>query len=388
MLELLHICPDDKFVDAAIALFNATQCHNSYVCIKDSGGPFKYIHSHVETVTSTELQEICKSSNYNIFVFHTMDYSCYKYVLSLPLDKKIIWLSWGYDLYQSFIGYPAVYPINLYKPITQKWTSSEKEVCPYKRGKRLIKKMLSPFQTYKIKKEAKETVRKCINEQDEVLRRVDYISTVLPLEYSLLIEKRHIKAKYFPFQYTNFSCKEDIRLVDYDKANWILLGNSATATNNHLDILNLCKKRKIQNTLYLPLAYGDKSYAEELKKNINGLNVVYQEEFLSSDIYKMRLMNCRACVFGHLRQQAIGNVIMSLLQGSKVFLYKDSIAYQFFNAEGYTVFTIEDDFFQSDVDDALDGKEIMKNRQLICEWFSTENVLNRLTNFFDAFANG
>ena len=141
MLELLHICPDDKFIDIAIELFNSTQCHNSYVCVKETEQSFNYIKSsHVFSVSSDDLMERCKNSNYDVFVFHTLDFSCYRYVLSIPIEKKIIWLSWGYDLYQSLGGYPAIYPIKLFKPITQRFINAEKKVCLFKRIKRTVLK--------------------------------------------------------------------------------------------------------------------------------------------------------------------------------------------------------------------------------------------------------
>lgn len=380
MLELLHICPDDKFIDIAIELFNSTQCHNSYVCIKETEQSFNYIKSsHVFSISSDDLMEKCKNSNYDVFVFHSLDFSCYRYVLSIPIEKKIIWLSWGYDLYQSLGGYPAIYPIKLFKPITQRFINAEKKVCLFKRIKKTVKAFCFPVRTYKLIKETKERIQKRVEEQNEVLKRIDYISTILPSEYCLLKENRQIKAKYFPFQYTCFSKKERTELIDFDKAQWILIGNSATATNNHLDIYDLCRKRNILNTLYVPIAYGDKSYIEELKRNSSGLSVVYQEDFLSAEIYRARLKNCRVCVFGHLRQQALGNIIIALLQGSKVFLYKESMVYKYLKDEGYVVFSIEDDLFPSNVEIALNCEDIQNNSRKILDWFLSEKIVDLIS---------
>lgn len=379
MLELLHICPDDKFIDIAIELFNSIQCHNSYVCVKEAEQSFNYIKSsHVVSVGSDDLVEKCKNSNYDIFVFHTLDFSCYKYVLSIPIDKKIIWISWGYDLYQPLGGYPAIYPMRLFKPVTQRWINAGGKKSLYKRIKEAARVLCFPVQIYKLKKESRELIRKRIEEQSEVLERIDYISTVLPSEYSLLKENRHINAKYFPFQYTSISKKENRELVDFDNAQWLLIGNSATATNNHLDIFDLCKKRGIQNTLYVPIAYGDKTYAEVLKKNANGLSVVFQENFLSAEIYRIFLRKCRVCVFGHLRQQALGNVVIALLQGSKVFLYKESMVYNFLYNKGCSVFAIEEDLYPSNIDSDLPIEVVMRNRQIVLDWFSVENVMDNI----------
>lgn len=382
MISLLHICPDDKFIDVAVELFNNLQCHNSYVCIKESAQPFKYIHtSTVKPVKPDELLEICKNSMYDVYVFHTLDSSRYKYVFSIQCEKKIIWLSWGYDLYQSVGGYPAIYPIKLYKPLTAKWLNLEQHATIYKRLRSFVKMIIHPQKTFERKKKELQQIQNYLREQQKVISRIDYLSTILPSEYSQLKNKIGLKAKYFPFQYSKRSKEDVMSLIDFDNANWILVGNSATATNNHLDIFEVCKERKINSTLYVPLAYGDNLYADALMEKMKGMNnIIFQKEFLSIDAYRNKLMRCRAIILGHVRQQAIGNLVMGVLQGSKVFLYKDSMAYVYFKREGYEVFSIEDDLTQEAIQIPLSSEAINANRKKILKWLSIENVIERIGN--------
>ena len=50
-----------------------------------------------------------------------------------------------------------------------------------------------------------------------------------------------------------------------DKEIIIQVGNSATNTNNHIDVLKTLEKYKCENIkIFLPLAYGEQEYAEEV----------------------------------------------------------------------------------------------------------------------------
>ena len=167
------------------------------------------------------------------------------------------------------------------------------------------------------------------------------------------------------------------------KADSILVGNSATMTNNHLDILSLLEQRGITNVIQMPLSYGDEYYAEYLKQvaassklKINPiLNFMEKEEYMSF------LPHCKALVLGCVRQQALGNVLMMLSQGSKVFLYEDSIDYKYLKSAGLVVFTIENDLTKENMNTPLTEQEIVINRKKIDELWSRENVLMRLNRF-------
>lgn len=380
--KLLHIVPDDIFVDCAIDLFDSTAVQNRYVCLVDSTPClFKCIKStiKVDCVLISDADTLWNDSSVDLFCFHTLDYYNYRYVLSIPMEKKVLWLSWGYDLYEKVSVCPPILRESCFKPLTRRFLG-------YKSWKTYIKEWLhlALHPNTSIKKLYKSKRAECmaIRLQRQVLERVDYISTVLPIEYDMLRKNTGARAQYFPFQYSSRKKTQDVPQMS-KKADAILVGNSATMTNNHLDILSLLEQRGITNVIQMPLSYGDEYYAEYLKQvaassklKINPiLNFMEKEEYMSF------LTHCKALVLGCVRQQALGNVLMMLSQGSKVFLYEDSIDYKYLKSAGLVVFTIENDLTKENMNTPLTGQEIVINRKKIDELWSRENVLMRLNRF-------
>lgn len=380
--KLLHIVPDDKFIDCAIDLFDSTSVENRYVCLVDSiPYAFRYVKNitRVECIKTEEAEMLWNDFSVDMFCFHTLDYSKYQYLLSIPKTKKILWLSWGYDLYAQCQDCPPVLNILCFKPLTQKYVG-------YKSWKTYIKEWLhfilhlesSIRRLYK----SKQSERRAIRLQRQVFERVDYISTVLPIEYDMLRKNTGTRAQYFPFQYSSRKKTQDVPQMSKN-ADSILVGNSATMTNNHLDILSLLEQRGITNVIQMPLSYGDKYYAgylmqvtESSKMKINVIS-----DFIEKGEYASFLTHCRALVLGCIRQQALGNIIMMLSQGGKVFLYKDSMDYQYLRKEGFVVFTIEQDLTNENINAPLTESEIAINRKRIADLWSYENVLMRLNRF-------
>lgn len=380
--KLLHIVPDDKFIDCAIDLFDSTSVENRYVCLVDSiPYAFRYVKNitRVECIKTEEAEMLWNDFSVDMFCFHTLDYSKYQYLLSIPKTKKILWLSWGYDLYAQCQDCPPVLNIPCFKPLTQKYVG-------YKSWKTYIKEWLhfilhlesSIRRLYK----SKQSERRAIRLQRQVFERVDYISTVLPIEYDMLRKNTGTRAQYFPFQYSSRKKTQDVLQMSKN-ADSILVGNSATMTNNHLDILHVLEDRDISGIIQMPLSYGDKYYAEYLiqvtESSKMKINVIL--DFIEKGEYASFLTHCRALVLGCIRQQALGNIIMMLSQGGKVFLYKDSMDYQYLKKEGFVVFTIEQDLTNENINAPLTEFEIAINRKRIADLWSYENVLMRLNRF-------
>ena len=389
MLKILHVVPDEQFIDDAIRIFNLVNVVNEYVSY-DSNGQYVLIKkyaSNVIYVKKEHLLEKISNGNFDIVAFHTIPRDLYEIVVSIPSIIKVLWFSWGFDVYQPQGRMPALIPVQLYKPITSRLMFSSRHISTFRSLKHKIKKILFFNQNRKYKKNEKIRLREEISLQNIFLRRIDYISTVLPTEYLILSEIPDFNASFFPFQYTSDE------YFDYtskysNNANKILIGNSATPTNNHLDILYLLRTRNIHNNCILPCSYGDDEYAklinEHTKKNNN---VTIINEFMPRSEYVHLLQSCKVGIFGHMRQQAIGNILICMLQGSKVFLYRDSIAYKHFKSEGYVVFSIEDDLTIECINKELDEREISLNKKLITRQFGISNVVRRLEEVIDEISN-
>jgi dTDP-N-acetylfucosamine:lipid II N-acetylfucosaminyltransferase len=100
----------------------------------------------------------------------------------------------------------------------------------------------------------------------------------------------------------------------------ILLGNSASPTNNHLDVLERLSAQNLGGRRVIaPLSYGDPGYALSVAragKEMLGDAFVPLMEFLPLDEYNEMLAGCGIVVMGHRRQEGLGNVLRALWQGS------------------------------------------------------------------------
>lgn len=384
-MKLLHIVPDDKFIDDTIDVFSEISADSSFVTFTHEL-PYKYICRHSRDVMPIEQSTLLKKidiEGYQIVMFHSLSRELYDLVLSIPLNVKVWWSAWGYDLYceQFYDGKitPPILDMDLLRHKTQFLIKHSVAQLPItkilKRGiKSLYRNILQLpeiIDNYFVIKQEK-------NKQGQLISRIDYMSVVLPSEYDALCKIKGFKAEYFPWQYVS---KKKNRAVVYpfvsDSANAILLGNSATSTNNHIDICSLLKKRKIKNTCVMPLSYGE-NYYKELLCSVIGDDKQFQLllDFVPKDTYYKLLLSCRVGVFGHIRQQAMGNILTLIRQGSKVYLYKDSVAYKYLHREGFIVFTIEDDFYPAHIEKLLTKEEQQWNRNSVDKHFSFEKVVN------------
>ena len=165
---------------------------------------------------------------------------------------------------------------------------------------------------------------------------------------------------------------------------FIQIGNSATITNNHLDVLDNLKKFKDENVkLFFPMAYGDERYRMFVLNAAEGLfpeNIIAQTNLIGRQEYVSYLQQIDICVMGHLRSQALGNCVTLLALGKKIFLKKSNPLFSMFNAMGVTVFctdTISQLSFSEFVK-PLSMTEIEENIQKLESVFSRDARMKEL----------
>lgn len=127
----------------------------------------------------------------------------------------------------------------------------------------------------------------------------------------------------------------------------ILLGNSATVTNQHEEALFFLKKYAEEDIkIITPLSYGDKEYAEKiisLGKDLFGDKFVPLTDYMSRDEYYEILNIVDVAIFNNDRQQATGNITALLYLKKKVYLRTDTSMWdEWVNKEGYILHDIRD----------------------------------------------
>lgn len=221
------------------------------------------------------------------------------------------------------------------------------------------------------------------------LKRVNYLSTRLNVEYELF-SSIYPTVKNFPFYYvSNLKICDFSNLID---SKLILVGNSASVGNNHFDILEIIKKRKIEveYKFLFPLNYGDELYGKAVFNSaveyFGADRVIALESFLPISDYMKLLNSCRVGIMGHMRQQALGNINLMLLNGAKIFMYKDSIVYKYYTSIGIKLYTIEDDLNLDNINGLLPTNVIKKNREILSS-ISYEKCLEILNQSVNAVIN-
>ena len=149
----------------------------------------------------------------------------------------------------------------------------------------------------------------------------------------------HAKEFYFPTKIPN---SEPLCEKNKDDGN-ILMGNSATFSNNHLDVWQFVKGNyESGQKVIVPISYGNVKYARLITQLINESGVVFIKEMMPRDVYFGLIDSCSYVVMGSMRQQGMGNVSHAIRNGAKLFFFRDSVVYQYLNLLGLKVYAIED----------------------------------------------
>ena len=368
MLSILHLVIDEKFIEGAISLFEVDKrVNNTYAYVQTSlKYPFfKYLKNEKIEIFS-EKQILDEINSKDVVVLHSLPSLPINLIGKISKKVKVVWLAWGYDLYDSF--FYSVIPTQLYAPVSADFfekRNKEKSIRS-KLGniKRLIKHRLY------LKK---------------ALARIDYFSGVFPYEYDEVCKYNKVfRAKSIDFYYgsLNFFIPEKPSLEIAKGKRNVIIGNSGDLSNNHLDVIRLLKENncKIDGTLIIPLSYGcDGTYANVVERKANELckgRVNALRKFVPLKEYLELVSNCRVAIYAHRRQQASDNIFLQLLYGAKVYMTEKSLAFHYLRKIGLHIYSLESDLdsFNEDISD----ESVLENRRILSALYSETTLIERI----------
>jgi len=355
-IRVLHLSCDDKFTDIALRGFEKV-LPNSNSLLVYSKRDLTFIKSQCEHIKNEDL--ILKNVlmyTFDLIVIHCLNECWVNLILQLPKDIKIIWLGWGYDYYDLI-------DIDLYLPLT-------KNIVNKKSFLNLIKS--------KFKKNKK------IERKKKAVGRINYFSPVLELEYYQV--KKKFSGMEFP-EYIDFNYGS--LDVDFIKGfegrrvngHGILIGNSATYENNHLDIFDLLNRVCVKKYKFIvPLSYGVDKYGEILKNRVTDKeNVIFLDNYMPLDDYINVIIECDNVIMGHIRQQALGNILSMLYLGAKVFLLERNPIYTYLKENGLYVYSIEELLEDPTlIDIKIDITHIIENRKILAILWSESIFVEKI----------
>ncbi|NFF64914.1 TDP-N-acetylfucosamine:lipid II N-acetylfucosaminyltransferase [Clostridium sporogenes] len=225
----------------------------------------------------------------------------------------------------------------------------------------------------------------------KAIEKMDYILPPIYGDYEIIKENYKTNAQFKKFSYVydiiNYKTKGLKPIYNLkEKYKYVfLVGNSGYASSNHLDIIYKLKEIKNKDFCVLcPLAYGNKNYIEKLikvSKDILGDRFIPLTNFMELEEYTSFLSQVDIAIMNHNRQQAVGNIILLLYLGKKVFLKKSVTTFSFLEKKGFEVFDIEDL-----VDDINSIEEIklnsLKNQENVIKNFSNDKALEIYKEIF------
>lgn len=165
--------------------------------------------------------------------------------------------------------------------------------------------------------------------------------------------------------------------------NRILLGNSATETNRHIEIIDRLKNIKnVTCEIHCPLAYGDKKYGDRIIEY--GIKIFGSDKFfplrkyMPLKKYFQYLADIDVAIFNNDRQQATANIEYMLSLGKKVYLNPNTSMYVHYNKIGCYVYDaekLERESFSDIIEYPQSKAE--HNRRCILEYNSDENFISQ-----------
>ena len=364
---IVHLFEDEKFVDVTIDNFeNVSEGKNRYIVFSDST-LLKYVNKvdQVEILPNSwkRINIDLIFNDCKLLIIHYLSPLKLYILKNLPKHITVIWSVWGGDAYSYFESQ------NIYEPLT------------LKARKRSIKQFIKSTFLYNIYHFYKYKVFP-INKEIETLKEINYLITPLPYEYEGIKKEFQLSAKYIEFNYgvNKFNQEGFSELGDA-----VLLGNSATYSNNHLDIFELIKGT--EKRLILPLSYGGyKDYTglilREGRERFKTLFIPILE-FMTLDKYNQLVSSCNTVIMYHVRQQALGNIFMSLYLGMRVFLNKKSITYKYMQDVGMIIFDLENDVDLVGVE--LQEKQKITNRELVIKLRGNKAIIRKTQAIYNLY---
>ena len=175
------------------------------------------------------------------------------------------------------------------------------------------------------------------------------------------------------------------------KTKRIVVGNSASRTNNHLYVLKCLEKAKLEDIpLSLFLSYGDdeRYKADVITKYVKSYehNVCFITDFLSLDDFNHVLLSATHFIYGNWRQEAVGNILTALYLGGKVYLSRKNPLLEDFREKGFLIYCLEEigvDFYEE-----LNKDEKTWNRELIAKLYNEERAQQLFKQGLSPFLQG
>lgn len=381
---IVHIATDEKFINSAYEQFESLDGieNKFYILVDDINEKLKYVKLQenmflVQHQTS-KLRELSKSIvNSNLVCFHSFNYPSSIIINSLPRSHKTLWMFFGFEIYNNtdFFRKKEMLGSNTYSVY-------ESQIVSLGIKNKIKKVLRAPY--YKFIKKSDLPLKELI----KGIKRADYLGILYKEEYDLVKDKIRTNIEHFKFTYYPIE-KMVTNPETFVSGKNILLGNSASYTNNHLEAFEILSHFNLNNhKVITPLSYGDENYRtiiESEGKRLLKSNFEALVNFMPLHKYNNYIQSCSIVVMNHYRQQAVGNVLTMLWMGAKVYLDKRNTLYHYLKRINVIVFEVTKDLNPDNPSALLPLtiEEQLHNRKCLHSEISEKEVLTELQQQLD-----
>ena len=352
----LHMIFNEKFAPVLVEMFEEAQPQQHIYAMfsppKQVNMPVDY---HLIKTKLNFIKLLRSRSDWQGIIFNPCDPICWHWLFCIPKELKVVWYGWGYEYYAYWK--PLIKHCH-YLPTTNKWV---------KRNKPLHNQLM----------EAGLRLYATLGHRQ--LQRVDYFISPLREDYNLIIENGFLPSSV-EHRFGRVGKISKYRGNSTSLGQDILLGNSADPTNNHMEAIDrLSTVDLAERKIITPLSYGNPDYREMINrygKEKLGDRFEPITEFMPLAEYQKLLSRCGIVIMNHLRQQALGNLIPSIMNGAKIFL-NDTPLYKGFKNKGIHVFNFNTDF-EFEIYNRLSDSQARHNREIMEQWQGDDRVISEL----------
>lgn len=312
---ILHVINDSLFIARGLSHFNKAYPNKPRTLLVTKSRTLKYLQFEPdvkllrlrELFSARALKEIRSA---DAIILHSSKNVGFLVSLLAKKTTKILWIGYGFDYYNLLAkrGY-EFYGLET-KALYDKQHTKKLDVSL----KHRIHVLIDSF----IMKSA--------------FRRIDFFSPVIREDYDLFKEYfPKIRMTYVPWSYGD-SLENSVYSDSLPTPGPnILIGNSASYTNNHLEVFSLLRNVDLRGRkLIVPLSYGDKEYRDHIitiGRNLFGDSFMPLVDFMPIDAYYSLIKSCSIVFMNHYRQQATCNITAMIAFGAKLYLSKKNPYY-------------------------------------------------------------
>lgn len=376
MKSILHLMTQEKITLNTIETFKQLDIINIFLVNKNNKIN-QFDTDIIFEASDFDINKFVQQNSIDGIIIHGLSSYYAKLIYNLKATIKVVWVVWGYDMYQR----PQVRNL-LYANETKRIINKKLQLKSSIKNSPIIGKLY-----YSITKQIDSEFY-----YKEVFKKIDYFASYIYEDFLFFDKyfKHNTSFLYFSSNTLNQYLGGDEDLRVNENAKNILIGNSNSIENNHLDVFKTISEIAIVNSykLIVPLSYGiDNQYKERI---INVGMKLFEDnfipllKFMPRDKYLELISNCSTAIFYHYRQQAMGNIIALLYMGARIYLSKNNPVYSFCKRIGLHVFDFDSEF-KVYRNTKLEEDKAEENREILFEIFNDKAVTNRMNEVINVF---